>query len=234
MIPHSSFLLRTNKIKVHRKRSIIKFTIGTKCAIGVSLHQHSGSLLAWPHDNNSILLAWPHSIIFHTNLSGSTGVYFCEVLKETDFTEIHIKYILFWPRISANRAFNNRPPDLFPDLIASYICFFVNGSHERYALHSGISVLTLMDHSSIRQTFELGKFISIAGKSILNLVKCEVWLRNIVKCGKYSHAKFANFVYSKSGNAFARVIQKYTKFANFTWLYFPHFTIFCNQNSQFY
>ncbi len=29
----------------------------------------------------------------------------------------------------------------------------------------------LMDHSPIRQTFELGKFISTAGKSILNLVK---------------------------------------------------------------
>ena len=28
-----------------------------------------------------------------------------------------------------------------------------------------------MDHSPIRQTFELGKFISTAGKSIINLVK---------------------------------------------------------------
>ena len=28
-----------------------------------------------------------------------------------------------------------------------------------------------MDHSPIRQTFELGKFINTAGKSILNLVK---------------------------------------------------------------
>ena len=29
----------------------------------------------------------------------------------------------------------------------------------------------VMDHSPIRQTFELGKFISTAGKSIINLVK---------------------------------------------------------------
>ena len=29
----------------------------------------------------------------------------------------------------------------------------------------------LMDHSPIRKTFELGKFISTAGKSIQNLVK---------------------------------------------------------------
>ena len=30
------------------------------------------------------------------------------------------------------------------------------------------------------------------------------------------------------------VIQKYTKIAKFKWLYFPHFTLFCNQISQFY
>ncbi len=33
-----------------------------------------------------------------------------------------------------------------------------------------------MDHSPIKQTFELGKFISTAGKSILNLIK----LRSLV------------------------------------------------------
>ena len=36
------------------------------------------------------------------------------------------------------------------------------------------------------------------------------------------------------GNAFSRVVQKYTKFANFTLLYFRHFTIFYNQTSQFH
>ncbi len=51
-----------------------------------------------------------------------------------------------------------------------------------------------MDHSPIRQTSELGKFISTAGKSIINLVNCEIWLKNIVKCGKCSHVKFAIFV----------------------------------------
>ncbi len=54
------------------------------------------------------------------------------------------------------------------------------------------------DHIPIRQTFELGKFISTAGKSIINLVK----LLSLVE--KYVH-----------GNAFPRVIQKYTKFENF-------------------
>ncbi len=48
-----------------------------------------------------------------------------------------------------------------------------------------------MNHSPIRQTFELGKFISTAGKSILNLVKLESFVENIIKCGKYSHVKFA-------------------------------------------
>ena len=33
---------------------------------------------------------------------------------------------------------------------------------------------------------------------------------------------------------FSRVIQQYTTFANFTGLYFPHFTIFYNQTSQRY
>ena len=83
-----------------------------------------------------------------------------------------------------------------------------------------IGKLHEMDRSPIRQTFELGKFISTAGKSILD---CEVWLQNIVKC----HMKFVYFVYSltlinisKCGNAFPCVMQrytvKYTKFANFT------------------
>ena len=34
----------------------------------------------------------------------------------------------------------------------------------------------------------------------------------------------------KCGNAFSRVIQKYTKFAIFTLLYFRHFTIFYNSS----
>ena len=42
-----------------------------------------------------------------------------------------------------------------------------------------------MDHSPIRQTFELGKFISTAGKSIVNLVK----LRSI----QYFSTKRHNF-----------------------------------------
>ena len=34
------------------------------------------------------------------------------------------------------------------------------------------------------------------------------------------------------GKPFPRVVQRYTKFINFTGLYFPHFTIFSNQTSQ--
>jgi hypothetical protein len=44
-----------------------------------------------------------------------------------------------------------------------------------------------------RQTFELGK-LSTAGKSIINS-NCDVWLQNIIKCGKYNHVKFVNLVY---------------------------------------
>ena len=54
-----------------------------------------------------------------------------------------------------------------------------------------------------------------------------------------SNVKFANFLYfcstqekvlphafPHSGNAFPCAIQKYTKFASFTGLYFPHFKVF--------
>ena len=53
---------------------------------------------------------------------------------------------------------------------------------------------TSRDHSPIRQSFKLENNFSTVGKSFLSLVK-EVWLQNIVKCGKYSPVKFANFVY---------------------------------------
>jgi hypothetical protein len=91
------------------------------------------------------------------------------------------------------------------------------------------------------------KSIIIAQKSILKLVNCKVWLRNVVKYEKYSPVKLANFEYfsiTRGKNAplsaqkchiFPRVIPlKHSKFVNFTWLHFPYFTIFCNQTLQFY
>ena len=54
---------------------------------------------------------------------------------------------------------------------------------------------TVDGHSSTKQTFEFEKSISTAGKSILNFRNCQVWLQNILKCGKYNPVKFANFVY---------------------------------------
>ena len=65
---------------------------------------------------------------------------------------------------------------------------------EMYIAHAK-QYIASMDHSPLRQTFELAIFISTAGKSILNLVNySEVWLQNIVKCGKCSPVKIANFV----------------------------------------
>ena len=79
-----------------------------------------------------------------------------------------------------------------------------------------------------------GKSISTAAKSILNFIKFSSLIKNIVKCGKYSPVNFANFLYfgithAKAlplcgNNAFSRVIQNYTKFANFTAV----FSTFCN------
>ena len=42
-----------------------------------------------------------------------------------------------------------------------------------------------MDHSPIRQTFELGKFISTAGKSIINLVEKYRKMWKIQSCEVY-------------------------------------------------
>ena len=69
-----------------------------------------------------------------------------------------------------------------------------------------------MDHSPIRQTFELGKFISTAGKSIINLVKLVEKYRNIWKIQSCEICEFLYTLYyarksvtmhiPKSGNAF--------------------------------
>ena len=50
-----------------------------------------------------------------------------------------------------------------------------------------------MDYSPIRQTSEFGKSISTAGKRFLDFISFAA--KNIVKCGKYTPVKFANFVY---------------------------------------
>ncbi len=85
-----------------------------------------------------------------------------------------------------------------------------------------------MDHSPIRQTFELGKFISTAGKSIINLVKLCSLVEKYRKMWKIQSCEVCEFcmllyyarksvtTFRKCGNAFPRVIQKYTKIANFT------------------
>ena len=59
---------------------------------------------------------------------------------------------------------------------------------------NSISQLPVMDHSPIRQTFEFGKSISTAGKSIFNFMQLSSLVAEYCKCGKYSLVKFANFV----------------------------------------
>ena len=89
-----------------------------------------------------------------------------------------------------------------------------------------------MDHFPIRQAIEFGKFISTAGKGMLNLVKLpEVLLKNVGNCGKYCPVNFVYFSITQGkvihcmemAITFAvRNTKVYTKFANFTGLYFPH------------
>ena len=59
-------------------------------------------------------------------------------------------------------------------------------------------VLLLMNQFLIRQFFELKKFISTTGRQYgkISELGCEISSQNIVKCGKYSIVKFANFVYA--------------------------------------
>ena len=88
-----------------------------------------------------------------------------------------------------------------------------------------------MDHSPIRQSFEFGKSISTAGKSILNFIQLsslvakyckmwKIWPRKVCEfCILLYYARKSVITVWKCGNAFSRVIQKYTKFANFTLLY---------------
>ena len=85
-----------------------------------------------------------------------------------------------------------------------------------------------MDHFPIKQTSELGKFISTAGKSIINLVKLLGLVEKYRKMWKIQSCEVREFciilyytrksvtTFSKGVNAFPRVIQKHTKFANFT------------------
>ena len=53
-----------------------------------------------------------------------------------------------------------------------------------------------MDNLHVREIFDLGEKNKTAGKNSLKVDKiAKISLRNAVKCGKYSFAKFASFVY---------------------------------------
>ena len=52
---------------------------------------------------------------------------------------------------------------------------------------------SVMDHSPIRQTFELGKFISTAGKSIINLVNLRSLVEQYRKMWKIQSCEVCEF-----------------------------------------
>ena len=51
-----------------------------------------------------------------------------------------------------------------------------------------------MDNLHYRRTFDLDNKKQIPGKNLLKVVKFQIWLKNIVMCGKYMFTKFANFL----------------------------------------
>ena len=82
-----------------------------------------------------------------------------------------------------------------------------------------------MDDSSYRKILietRRTKSVTTARKSMLNLAK--------LRADKITTFGAKVVILS----ARICVIQKYTKFANFAWLYFPHFTTFRDQTLQFY
>ncbi len=84
-----------------------------------------------------------------------------------------------------------------------------------------------MDHSPIRQTSELGKFISTAGKSIINLVKlCGRLVEKYRKMWKIQSCEVCDFCillyYARK-----RVIT-FRKFSTFYDILQPNFTILLN------
>ena len=102
-----------------------------------------------------------------------------------------------------------------------------------------------MDHSPIKQTFDSENQLAQLERASKISYNCEVWLQNIVKCGKYSPVcEFCILLYYARKSLttmwelvtlFSHVIQKYTKFVIFTLLlYFRHFTVFYNQTEQFH
>jgi hypothetical protein len=78
-----------------------------------------------------------------------------------------------------------------------------------------------MDNLHVRLNFNLSKEKgNTAKKNIMKLVNCKIWLRNVVKLGKYSLAKFVYVCVTcgncynfrlKNGNKFPHVIQTYTR-----------------------
>ena len=68
------------------------------------------------------------------------------------------------------------------------------------------------------------KAITTARKSIFTLVKLHILLYYVQKFAPLLSRKWCKFLH---------IIQKYTKFAKFAGLYFPHFTTFRDQTLQF-
>ena len=106
----------------------------------------------------------------------------------------------------------------------------------------GTQGFKIMDHSPITQTFEFGKSVSTAGKSILNLIHLSSLAAKYCKTGKYSPVKFANFLYfcithgkllPLCGNVVTPFSAKVYKICKLCITIFQHFTTFYNQISQF-
>ena len=102
-----------------------------------------------------------------------------------------------------------------------------------------------MDNLHYRLTFDLDNKNEIPGKNLVKAVNSKISLKNVVMRGKYSFAKFANFLIIVLRAEIATIFEPKVvtistrntimgKYANFVRLYFPHITTFFKQILEYY
>ena len=121
--------------------------------------------------------------------------------------------------------------------------YLLNGYYYFFVQYESVNS---MDYFQIKLKLNVGVFISIAGKNIPMLVKEEslaakygkvlkIWACEVGKfCISQYYPRKNSYHFSKTGNAFSRVVLIYAKFGNFAQLYFSYFSTLLHQTFQLY
>ena len=87
-------------------------------------------------------------------------------------------------------------------------------------------------HHSIEEHPKISKTAKFGCETVENVENVSLWRLQILYIFVLRTENW--YQHRENGINFQCVIQKYTKFANFAGLYFPHFTTFRDQTLQFY